>query len=284
MTAVQGPAVQRRRLRGELRRVRSEAGRTQREVAQAMDWSISKLIRIESGAVSVSTTDLKALLDFYGVSDRQEVERFVELARAGKDRRGWWSAYREAVSQQYLTFLGHEDAASSIQQFEPLLVPGLLQTAAYARTVLQAFVPAAPGKRIDDWVDLRMQRQQLLERDPSPESLFVLDEAVLRRPVGGPDVMRAQLSKILKLAERPNVTIEVVPFSVGVHVGMKGPFVILEFPDAYENDVLFLENSRGDLISRDEQADIVPYRDAMAGLRELAKNVELADMIDQAFP
>jgi hypothetical protein len=96
--------------------------------------------------------------------------------------------------------------------------------------------------------------------------------------------MRAQLSKILKLAERPNVTIEVVPFSVGAHVGMKCPFVILEFPDAYENDVLFLENSRGDLISRDEQADIVPYRDAKAGLRELAKNVELADMIDQVFP
>jgi hypothetical protein len=249
-----------------------------------MDWSISKLIRIESGAVGVSTTDLKALLDHYGVSDRQEVERFVELARTGKAQRGWWSAYREAVSQQYLTFLGHEDAASSIQQFEPLLVPGLLQTEAYARTVLQALVPAAPGKRIDGWVDLRMRRQNLLECDPSPELLFVLDEAVLRRQVGGLDVMRAQLSKILKLAKRPNVTIEVVPFSAGAHVGLKGSFVILEFPDAYENDVLFLENPRGDLISRDEQADIVPYRDALAGLRELAKNVELADMIDQVFP
>jgi transcriptional regulator with XRE-family HTH domain len=284
MPAVQGPTVHRRRLRGELRRARSEAGRTQREVAQAMDWSLSKLIRIESGAVSVSTTDLKALLDHYGVSDRQEVERLVELAQAGKDRRGWWSTYRDAVSQQYLTFLAHEDAASSIQQFEPLLVPGLLQTEAYARTVLQALAQTAPSKRIDDWVDLRMKRQDLLERDPLPELLFVLDEAVLRRPVGGPDMMRAQLNKLQQLAERPNITIEVVPFSAGAHPGMKGSFVILELPDAYENDVLFLENSRGDWTSRDEQADILSYRDTMTELRELAKNVDLADLIDLVFP
>jgi hypothetical protein len=150
--------------------------------------------------------------------------------------------------------------------------------------VLQALAPAASSNRIDDWVDLRMQRQDLLERDTSPESLFVLDEAAIRRLVGTPDIMRAQLNKLQELAARPNITIEIVPFSAGAHMGLKGSFVILEFADAYEDDVLFLENLRGDLISRDEQADIVPYRDAMAELRELAKSVELTDMIDQVFP
>ena len=284
MTPAQDATVQRRRLRTELRRARSSAGFTQRDVAEAMDWSLSKLNRIESGLVGISTTDLKALLQHYGIVDPTEVDRFLGLARAGKEQRAWWAAYKEATSQQYLTFLGYESSASLIQMFQPLLIPGLLQEEEYARAVLRAYGGSATDKRVEEWVELRMRRQEeIFERPDPPEMVFVLDEAALHRWVGGRDVMRHQLHRLRNEATRGNVTIEVVPFRAGEHPGMKGPFAILEFADDRDEDVLFLENPRGDTISRDEQEEIKPYREAFLRLRELAREGDLDVLIDKVL-
>jgi transcriptional regulator with XRE-family HTH domain len=284
MTPAQDAAVQRRRLRTELRRARASAGFTQRDVAEAMDWSLSKLIRIESGSVGISTTDLKALLQHYGIVDPAEVDRFRGLARAGREQRAWWTSYREVTSQKFLTFLGYESSASGIQMFQPLLIPGLLQDEEYARAVLRAYGGSATDKRVEEWVELRMRRQdELFERPDPPEMIFVLDEAALHRWVGGRDVMRHQLLRLKNEAARDNVTIEVVPFSVGEHPGMKGPFGILEFVDDRDEDVLFMEDPRGDMISRDEQEEIMPYREVFARLRELARQGDLETLIDKVL-
>ncbi len=249
-----------------------------------MDWSLSKLNRIESGLVGISTTDLKALLQHYGIVDPAEVDRFLSLARAGKEQRAWWAAYKEATSQQYLTFLGYESSASLIQMFQPLLIPGLLQEEEYARAVLRAYGGSATDKRVEEWVELRLRRQEeLFERPDPPEMVFVLDEAALHRWVGGRDVMRHQLHRLRNEATRANVTIEVVPFRAGEHPGMKGPFAILEFADDRDEDVLFLENPRGDTISRDEQEEIKPYREAFLRLRELARESDLNTLIDKVL-
>jgi transcriptional regulator with XRE-family HTH domain len=280
----QDAPVQRRRLRSELRRAREKGGHTQEDVAEAMEWSLSKLIRIESGSVGISTSDLKALLRHYGIVDPAEVDRLLDLARAGREQRGWWSEYRDAVSQQYLTFVGYEDAASVIQTFQPLVVPGLLQEEEYARAVLRAVGEFATEKQVDDRVRLRLRRQEeLFERPDPPRMYFVIDEASLHRWVGGRDVMRHQLQRLRSDLQRDNVTIEIVPFAAGAHPGMQGPFVILEFPDERNEDVLFLENPRGDLVSRDEQAEIEPYRIAFAHLRELARTADPETVIVRAL-
>ena len=283
MTPVEDALVQRRRLRGELRRARKEANLTQRDVAEAMDWSLSKLVRIENGSVGISTTDLRILLQHYGIVDAAKVERLVQMARAGKEQQGWWTAYRESTSPQYTSFLGYENSAAVIEQFEPMLVPGLLQNEDYARAILQELAGSASKERIDEWVELRMRRQEeLYERSSPPEMTFVLSEAVLRPWVGGPEVMRRQLRRLLEEAAKDYLTLEIVPFRAGAHPGMKGPFVLLQFEGA-EEDVLFQENIRGDMISREEQAEIDDYRDAFARLRELAQKGAANKLIDEAL-
>jgi transcriptional regulator with XRE-family HTH domain len=283
MTSAQDAPVQRRRLRNELRQARSAAGYTQTDVAEALEWSPSKLRRIESGTVGISITDLQALLRYYGVDDQDEAQRFLKLARAGKDQPAWWRAYREATSQQYLTFLGYESSASLIRMFQPLVIPGLLQEEDYARSILRSSGGSATDKRVEELVELRMRRQALLEREDPPELYFVLDEAALHRWVGGREVMRHQLLRLKKDAQLSNVTIEIVPFSAGAHPGMKGPFSILEFADDRDGDVLFQENPRGDTISRDEEEEIQPYRLAFDQLRELAGEADPEALIDKAL-
>jgi transcriptional regulator with XRE-family HTH domain len=281
MAPIEEAPVQRRRLRAELRRARGVAGLTQRDVADAMDWSLSKLIRIESGSVGISTTDLRVLLQHYGIVEPTEVDRFVQMARASKVQHAWWTEYREATSPKYLEFLAFENSASVIQQFEPMIVPGLLQNEDYARAVLQELAGSVSEQRIDSWVELRMRRQETLFSLQRPlEMEFVLTEAVLRCRVGGPEVMARQLRRLRDEAAKDNVTIDIVPFSAGAHPGMKGPLVILQF-DGPEEDVLFLENSRGDMISRDEQMELQDYRQAFARLRDLAEKGSLIKLIDE---
>lgn len=286
MTPAKDASVElpRLRLRAELRRARAVAGLTQKEVAEAMDWSLSKLLRIESGSVSIKTNDLRVLLPLYHIDEPSEVDRIIGLARAGKQQEAWWTAYKEATSQQYLTYIELENSAAVIQQFQPLLIPGLLQDEEYARAVLRAYGGPIADERVGDWVDLRMLRQEnLFERSDPPEMVFVLDEAALHRWVGGKETMRHQLQRLKKEAGRNKVTIEIVPFSAGEHPGMKGPMEILEFADERVEDVLFLENSRGDMISREETKEIKPYREAFAQLRDLASKTDLEAIIDKAI-
>jgi transcriptional regulator with XRE-family HTH domain len=263
------PGVQRRRLRAELRRARQQAELTQEQVAGAMDWSLSKVIRIEAGSVGISTNDLKALLRLYKIFDEEQTVDLIALARVGRER-SWQSAYRDVVSARLLQLIETEGDASIIRTFEPLLVPGLLQTEEYARAVLGQFAAPTTPERIDAQVEVRMRRPELLDRDDPPLMFFILDEAVTRRMVGSAAVMRRQVRRLVELAGRPHVTIEIVPFSAGVHPGLQGPFVIYEFPDPADDDVLFLENPLGDVISRDSPEEILRYRVAFEQLRKLS--------------
>jgi transcriptional regulator with XRE-family HTH domain len=286
MTPKPDAPVQRRRLRSQLRRARQEAGLPQREVAQALEWSLSKLIRIEAGAVGISTTDLRALLQHYGINDPDMVGHFLSLARASREQRGWWTTYRDLVSGPFLTFLGYENTASALLMFQPLVIPGLLQDERYARALYRSSHQSATDKRIEELVELRMRRQEeLFERPDPPEMVFVIDEAALHRWVGGRDVMRHQLKHLKDEALRDNVTIEVVPFTAGSHPGLFGPFVILEFADERDEDILFLENVRGDGgdIFRDEQTEIAPYRETFAQLRDLAHRIDLEAITERAL-
>jgi len=265
-----GPVVQRRRLRTELRKARLEERLTQEQVAEAMDWSLSKVIRIENGTVGISTNDLKALLRLYQAIDTQRTDELVALAKASKER-SWWSGYREVVPQSLLQLIGYESAAFITRNFETLLVPGLLQTEEYASTVIREF---EGPRHLETLVEIRMRRQDLLDRADRPMLFFILDEAVVRRQIGGKAVMRRQILGLVEAADRPNLTIEVVPFSAGAHPGLKGPFVIVEFPDPGDDDVLFLESARGDVISRDLPEEVSAHREAFEVLRKLSLGPE----------
>ncbi len=269
MAEVQGSAIQRGRLTRELRRIRKDAGMTQEQVAVAMEWSLSKLIRIEGGGVSISVSDLKSLLTLYQIADESHVEELVGLARAARQR-SWFTAFRDITSPQYVTFVGYEAAASIIRQFEPTLIPGQLQTEEYARAVTLEYA----ADRVDKLVEIRIRRQELLE-EPKRLFFFILDEAAIRRQVGAPTnpgIMRRQLRRLIEIARQPNITIEIVPFSAGVHPGMKGPFTVLEFPGDVE-DILYLENARGgasnpSALLTGEDLQILTHRVTFERLRE----------------
>lgn len=280
MTPSRDPMVPRRRLRTELRQARTNAGLKQQAVADAMDWSLSKVIRIESGAVNISTNDLRALLRLYGIEGSADVEQFVELARASRES-PWWSAYRDAASSAYLAYLGYESSASTIDQFHPIVVPGLLQHEDYIRAILQQSLRVAAEQDIKRRFELRLRRQQeLFERSDPPDMTFVLDEAVLHRLVGGHDVMRRQLDHLRDAAARDNVTIQVVPFSAGAYPAMTEPFVILDLP-ALGEDLLYFEGPRESLVVRENQEEISFYRDTFTHLRSLAEQTDLERMLEK---
>jgi transcriptional regulator with XRE-family HTH domain len=242
--------VQQRRLRVELRRIREEFGRTQRSVAEALGWSTSKVIRIETGAVNVSTSDVMALLHYYGINNPDVVEDLLAVTRARVS--GWWDEYRSYFSQQFLNVLGYEDSATRIRQYMGLIVPALLQTEGYARALI------ADYDQDEEWVDrgtrIRMRRQELLDRPNCPELLFVLDEAVIRRWVGGPEVMLRQLVRLKDLARHPQVSLQVVPFTKGMYAGMRGAsFTIFELP-ADDDVITLVERPHRDVIVDDLEA------------------------------
>jgi transcriptional regulator with XRE-family HTH domain len=280
VTAQDAP-VQRRRLRTELRRMREAAHLTQGEVASAMDWSLSKVIRFESGLIGISISDLRAVLQYYGANDPQEIDRLVAMARASRGS-GWWAVYREVTSQQYTTYLGYENSATIIHQFEPSVVPELLQDEDYARAVLRV-VDGANSQRLEELIDLRMRRQEeIFERPNPPEMNFLVDEAVLHRSVGGNDVTRRQLLRLKEIADRrDNVTIQVVPFRAGAHPGIYGSFGVLEFADDEDEDILFVKNWRGDVILHDGQTEIESAHQTLAQLRDLAVDASMS--IDEAL-
>lgn len=263
------PAVQRRRLRAELRRARLEADLTQDQVASAMDWSLSKLIRIENGSVGISTNDLRAILQYYKITDSDRVAELVAMGRAARER-SWWSDYRDVASKPVLQVIEYEAAAIISRNFQPQVVPGLLQTEEYARAVLGSLNSQSLQERVDSLVGIRMRRQELLDRADPPLLFFIMDEAVVRRLVGGEAVMRRQLRRLSEVSAKPSVTVEIVPFSAGIHPGMLGPFVIYEFPDAADDDTVYLENQQGEFINRDDPEEILAYRERFEQLRELS--------------
>jgi transcriptional regulator with XRE-family HTH domain len=280
------PTIHRRRLRHELRNAREAAGKTQRDVAAAMDWSQSKLIRIESGAVNISTNDLRALLGHYGV-DSARIEALVDVARAAREVPRW-NIYKDVASPEYITFLGYESSASVIRNFEPLLVPGLLQTEEYARTVLSLIFSRDPQK-IDPLVDLRIQRQELLVREPAPSLHFIIDEAVVRRVAGGRDVMRRQLRQLQELSEHENITLRIVPFEKGLYRRQRVPYWLFEFPEPEDGDVLYVENPRGEYFIREsspeeeEEGSTVQHLEVFWELEQIARREDAPALLRDAI-
>ena len=231
--------MQQRRLRAELRRIRSTCGHTQKSVAEAMNWSTSKVIRIETGVTNVSTSDVMALLNFYGVDDRTRAEELVAITRAKE--RMWWDSYRDYFSQQFLNFLDYESSATHIRQYMAVMVPGLLQIEAYIRAVISA--NGDPPESVEPGVRVRIRRQQLLAEKNGRQACFLIDEAALHRWIGGPDVLLRQLVRLNELARQPNITVRIVPYSVGMHPGLSSPsFTILDFLPQDEDPIVSIDD------------------------------------------
>jgi transcriptional regulator with XRE-family HTH domain len=265
----------RRQLLAELRRLRPARVHTQRQVAEALDWSPSKVTRIESGAVSLSVTDLRALLDFYEVTDPAVVERLVDLARRSRRARSPFAAYADVFGALALRFFDFEHSASWIGDVELLVVPGLLQTEEYARALMSVY---DIGEKAERFIASRRVRQQLLDRVNPPALSCVIDESVLMRAIGGPVVMRAQLERLLDLARRPNVAIRVIPLSLGEHVGLRGPFVLLKFAGTHDPDVVYIEQRRGDALFQDEVEVTANHQRLFVELEKRAARPDELDM------
>ncbi len=239
-----GPTVRRRRLGTELRRLRESSGYKLEEVAAQLGVAPSTLSRIETGKAPTKSAYLNQMLETYGVTDAGQRQILVDMAREGH-RKGWWAAYDDVLPSGFDIYVGLEAETAGIRSYEISVVHGLLQTADYARAVIRETFPRYTAEQIDRLVDLRMARQGRFDDDPPLELWAILDEAVIRRTVGGAVVMRRQLTHLLAEAGRPGVTLQVLPFSSGAHAAHGGPFSILEFPDRSDSEVVYVESVAG---------------------------------------
>lgn len=238
------PSMRRRRLAAELRRLRAEANLSIEETAGKLKWPGSKVSRIENRQVGVSPRDLRKLLDLYHLEDRAYREELLEMGRRATER-GWWQSYGSGVvPRAYANLIGLEAEAATIRSYEPELVPGLLQTADYARAVTRAGRPVDTTAEIERRVEVRLERQEVLIRTdpPPPKVSVVLNEGVLARRVGGPEVMRAQIEHLMRERDQANITIQILPFSAGEHPAMLGPFYMLTFLDPADTGAVHIEN------------------------------------------
>jgi transcriptional regulator with XRE-family HTH domain len=245
MTSRPSPTVRRRRLGRELRELRVARGLKVGDAATALECAPSTVSRMENGQVFVRSRDLLALLELYRVSGAKK-EELLELGRQAR-LRGWWYGYGDAAG----TFVRLEAAAASIRSYEALLVPGLLQTERYARVVIGMALPDMPADVIERKVKFRMARQSHLLEDDPPELLAVLDEAVLRRPIGGREIMREQLHRLVLAADQSAVRLQVIPFSVGEHTGIRGSFTVVSFSEPDDSQIVYLEQTESVLYLED---------------------------------
>jgi transcriptional regulator with XRE-family HTH domain len=264
------PTGRRRRLGAELRRLREAAGLTIDRVAEELECSPSKVSRIETGQVSATPRDVRDMLGLYGVDDAR-LEAMVQVAREARQR-GWWQKFVD-VPDGVPAYVGLETAATSIDVYMALLVPALLQTPDYARAVIAAVRPDLPRSELDRRVELRLRRQDLLGQERPPRMRVLLDDTVLRRPVGGPAVMAAQRRRLLADADRPAVTIQVLEAGAGAHAGMDGPFTIFGFPAPAERDVVALD-SAADALYLEDAEDVARYRRVFELLLPAARSPE----------
>ena len=276
-----GPIVSRALLTRELLKLRHSSGETQQEAAISLRWSLSKFIRVEGGSVRLSQADLEYLLRHYNVTDENLVKSLSDLAESGRQA-GWWHNYNLPDDKAFVDYIGYESDATEIRMTEGANIPGLLQTEPYVRAIAAAY--GANERRVEDIVALRRARQDRVA-EHGTKQIYILDEAALRRKVS--NVMPEQLRHLIRLAEKPNITILMIPFTAGPHYGMKGPFVILTF-DSGLDDVLYLESARrGDLIidpggqslqghSEDVAAgqvqSVTRYREGFQSMIEVAKD------------
>ena len=267
MVGEANPTVRRRELGFLLRQLRVDRGLSLEEAAEGLLFSATKLSRLETGRSGANQRDIRDLCQFYQV-DPTERQRLTTLAREGKQR-GWWQQY----ALPYATYVGLEDEAASISDYNSDLVSGLLQVDGYARAILRAHVPPFDDATIERRVEARIKRQALLTQDGGPLFDCVLDEGALRRPVGGPAVMRAQLEWIIERASLPKVTFQLIPLDTGAHPGLDSTFVILGFKTPMVNDVVYVEGQVGNIYLEDV-ADVERYRQVFSRLQSIALSPE----------
>jgi transcriptional regulator with XRE-family HTH domain len=236
------PTVRRRRLAAELRALREKSGLTIEQVAERMEVSSSKISRIETARVGTPPRDVRDLLDIYGVTGEQR-ETLLRIAREAREKH-WLDAYSDLP---FFAAANMEGAASSMRIYSAQVVPGLFQIVDYGRAVIRAIRVDLEQGEIERRMEVRKERQSILARDDSPAVWVILDEAVLKRVVGGPEVQRAQLQHLVEATALPRVTLQVLPFSAGAHAGLDGEFTIISFPEAADQDVVYIENTTSDL-------------------------------------
>lgn len=250
------PNACRRRLRIELRRLREGCSLTQTTVAAQMEWSLSKVIRIESGEVTIAVNDLTPLLRLYQVDDTKTRDYLLDLARQARRarqarQRSWLNQYKDVASKTYLSYLTYEESAVRSYNFQPTLIPGMLQTEEYAFEIMNVIIGGS-RRRVEGLVDLRMARQEKALARSGVEFHFLIDESAVHRVVGSKAVMLRQVQHVIEANERPNVTAEVVPYSAGFYRGLRLPFVVFEFADPADEAILYLEDPHGEAIIRED--------------------------------
>lgn len=266
MSPIRGPAVPRRRLGAELRRLREEAGLLIEDVAETLECSTSKISRLENGKGIPKIRDVRDMLARYGVTDGRMRERLLGWARAGQQQ-GWWQEFSDVMQQEPLTahldtYIALEADATRKLDFQNNVVPGLLQTEAYTRAILEVFPYNYSPEDVDRLVELRSRRQGVLHREDLPlELVCVIDEAVLLRPVGGQAVMVEQLKKIMREADLPNISVRVLPLETGEHSAIIGSFEVLEFADDADREYVNVESLTGTGYLEGE-SDVKRYRQA----------------------
>ncbi|MGC4851269.1 helix-turn-helix domain-containing protein [Micromonospora sp. DT15] len=259
-----GPTVLRMLLGAQLRRLRESSGVTREGAGWEIRSSESKISRMELGRVGFKERDVADLLTLYGVTEDHERDALLKLARDANSP-GWWHRYGDVLPSWFQSYLGLEAAAALIRSYEVQFVPGLLQTREYARAVvLLGHGTAGPGE-IDRRVALRMQRQQLLQRQNPPQLWAVVDEAALRRPIGGTEVMRGQLTALIEATKSPHIRLQVIPFAAGGHAAAGGAFTILRFGDQELPDIVYIEQLTS-AIYLDKRDDLDYYAVAMERL------------------
>jgi transcriptional regulator with XRE-family HTH domain len=282
-----GSTVPRRQLGRYLRDLRNSQRLTVRAAAERLEWSEAKIWRIETGQVSLRSLDVEAMCRIYGAT-AELTEALMGLAKETKAR-GWWHSYGDVIPEGFDVYIGLEEAASTFSWYESELVPGLLQTERYAHTLIAADNPGVDEQEIDRRVHLRLARQTLLRRVTAPPRLeIVLNEAIVRRPVGGTAIMGEQLNQLVLLGELPNVSLRIMPFSTGLHPGvMSGPFVILRFPlngDGRETEppTVYVDGFTGALYL-DKAGEIGRYDQAFQGIWRTALDEQASrDLIQRA--
>jgi transcriptional regulator with XRE-family HTH domain len=264
----------------QLRRLREERAITREQAGYEIRSSESKISRMELGRVSFRPRDFADLLTLYGIAASDpERDRLLALVRKANEP-GWWHRYGDLLPSWFQPYVGLESAASLIRTYEVQFIPGLLQTTAYARAVVQLGYERAPSAEIERRVDLRLARQQILLGDSPPRLWAVIDEAALRRPIGGVAVLRAQLEALVEATRRPNVQVQIMPFHAGGHAAVGGAFTILRFPEEALSDVIYLDLLTSALYL-ERQHDVDVYGEAMERLcLEALRPDQTADFID----
>jgi transcriptional regulator with XRE-family HTH domain len=266
--------MRRRRLAAELRKLREQTGLSLTDAAKRVGWPQSRLSRIETRQSGIPAPDLRKLLDLYGVEDEENRKYLAHLARQVNER-GWWQKYAGLIIGEYADLISLEEEARTIRAYGQELVPGLLQTPDYARAFFRAAWPGGTTREIDRRVEIRLERQEILRRsDPPPPRLHVvLSEGVLRRPVGGREVMSGQLEHLMQPRDRGNITLQVLPFDAGVHPAVAGPFTMMTFPDPDDLGIVNVENATGALFL-EEPEEIRVYEEVWSALQASALSAD----------